>query len=88
MVSSFKIFDKSELSKINFCFSCDHDPRTGNSFQINYPFSAFKEVPEGTGLFKLAAQSELEKCTARERVGLSVKYQVLCEETALIGVMR
>jgi len=50
----------------------------------------FKEVPEGTGLFKLAVKNKIDSMTLspNDIKDLSLKYQVLSKETAFIGVVK
>lgn len=47
------------------------------------------EGEEAANLFKLAASSEIEKTTdCQQQRNLSTKYQVLCDETAIVGVKK
>jgi len=39
-------------------------------------------------LFKMAAHEKLNKLSGKENVDCSVKYQVLSNETAMVGVVR
>ena len=50
----------------------------------------FKQV-EGTAaqaLFKVAVFNEMEKLEPEKQKELSLKYQVLCDQTAIVGVMK
>ena len=73
---------------MKFTFFCGYDPRIETSFENTFQYSEFKKVPEGSGIFKLAAQKQLSKLSNQAKIVSSVKYQVLCEETAMIGVVK
>ena len=40
------------------------------------------------GLFKLAAYKQLLSLTGQRNIDVSVKYQVLSKETAMVGVVK
>ena len=47
------------------------------------------EGEEAANLFKLAASKEIEKAKdVQQQRNLSTKYQVLCDETAIVGVKK
>jgi len=49
----------------------------------------FEKVPADTGLFKMAANSMIERLTStQDKILTSIMYQVLCEDTAMIGVTK
>jgi len=45
-------------------------------------------VEEGFGRFKLAARDLISKLPVEKRAHASIKYQVLCDETAFVGVVK
>ena len=52
-------------------------------------FEMLEDEKAAAALIKLAAFKSLqEKESASERRSMSIKYQVLCEETAIIGVIK
>ena len=59
---------------------------------MQFPASEFRAVEAGSAsisLFKMAAQDRINKQqTANLKEAISVKYQVLCDETALVGVIK
>lgn len=59
---------------------------------LNFTQGDFTEVHglAATNLLKIAANSTIESpsCSSSEAKELSLKYQVLCDQTALVGVMK
>ena len=71
-------------------FQCKLDPTTGVSIEQEFASSRFWHVDnDDTSLFKICAMSNINnEPTAAKRKELAVKYQVLTDETAMIGRMR
>lgn len=70
-------------------FHSDEDPLTKKPIDIECSASDFKKVDgeqASEALFKMAAYEEILK--GHDQIALSVKYQVLCDETAMIGVIK
>ena len=74
-----------------FTFSCERDPSIGMPFELQFDSSRFVNVTaiSTLGLFKFAALqmiNEFEDSKMKEI--LSIKYQALCNETAMIGIIK
>jgi len=77
-----------DSGKVKFTFKCEENPMTGEKLEQNFTTTDFKLVPARTGMFKLAARSLIENSEkAKEREKISIKYQVLAPETAMVGVV-
>ena len=59
---------------------------------MQFPSSEFRCVEAGSAslsLFKMAAQDRINKQqNTHVKEEISIKYQVLCDETALVGVIK
>lgn len=55
---------------------------------LQFSSAQFTQVEEGFGLFNSAAKQLLKKISGSEKVTHSIKYQVLCDETAFVGVVK
>lgn len=92
LVYSTKLIPAAELANIKFFFKTGVDPDTNQKIELNFARADFTEVQGATGqsLFKMAVFNELEskKKTDEERIAMSLKYQVLSEDTAIIGVCK
>lgn len=90
LVSSFRIFNMSQFEndEVDFTFTCKNNPQTGEPIQQTFSSSAFRDVPEKSGFFKMAARSLVKKTQNKEdREEIALKYQILSPETAFIGVI-
>lgn len=89
LITRYQIIPKSDFPSFKVHFSCEMDPTTGRSIDLQYKHPHFDRVPEGSGLFSVAARWMI-KCNkeGNDRVRASVKYQVLCDETAFVGVIK
>ncbi len=67
-------------------FRSELDPLTNKPIALTYSSSSFEESQ--LPLFQMAAHEKLELLSGKENVKLSVKYQVLSKETAMIGVVK
>ena len=89
LVSSYKIVDKDDLKNFSFVFKCKHDPIKNEGFELKYYPGDFQKLPADSGLFKLACHHLIKKENSSDkRKDLSLAYQVLAQETALIGIMK
>ena len=80
----FTVIRESDFEKICCDFSCKFDPSTKSSSSQKFEASQFSEI-SGTHLFKLAAQREFK---AGDTLSLSLKYQVLSDATAFVGILK
>ena len=76
----------SEFKNLKVEFRAELDPLTNKPIALTYSSSSFEESE--LPLFQMAAHEKLESLSGKENVKLSVKYQVLSEETAMIGVVK
>ena len=92
LVYSTKLITASELADIKFFFKTGVDPETNQKIELNFSRADFTEVQGAAGqsLFKMAVYNELEskKQDDEKRIAKSLKYQVLCDKTAIIGVCK
>lgn len=72
-----------------FKFNSTQDPFTQQPINLEFDATAFRRV-EGEAaskaLFKMAAHEAIK--TSSDVEPISVKYQVLCKKTAMIGVVK
>jgi hypothetical protein len=61
---------------------------TNAPIDVKFTEAHFDKVQEGFGLFKIAARDKLSKLAGSQKVQYSKKYQVLCDETAFVGVVK
>ena len=98
IVREYKIMDELQFNKLSCIFKCDYDPKAKSSMTKKFFEKDFKQVFGGNEtdalehqneLFKLAAKSEIDALSSNtEKVSLSTKYQVLCDATSFIGVIK
>lgn len=56
---------------------------------MNFTASHFEKVPADFGLFKFAARTDIILASSSyDKIAKSKKYQVLCDETAFVGVVK
>jgi len=90
--------EEDEFKKLSCLFKADYDPKSKKSMSKKFSQKDFKQVFGGNEtdaldhkneLFKLAAKNEIDTSSSeKEKVSLSTKYQVLCNETSFIGVIK
>lgn len=92
LVFDTKLIQASELPNIKFFFKTGADPETGSSIDLNFARVDFKEITgeAGKALFKLGVFNWLENKGLEEakRKEASLKHQVLCDITAIVGVCK
>ena len=78
---------ESEFKNTVIKFDCIADPTTGESINQEFTTDRFVHVDaEDSSLFKICAMARIKSEQDRKkRVADSVKYQVLIEETAMVG---
>ena len=75
---------KQQFQDLKISFNCRNDPTTQQPINLQFTADEFVETraEDAVGLFKLCAM----------KMGLttqsSIKYQVLCDTTAMIGVVK
>ena len=82
---------KADFQNVSFGFFSEQDPTTGQKIEFVFDVNAFVKVEDTSAsqaLFKMAAHDVLSKCEASYKVQNSIKYQVLCDETAMVGIMK
>ena len=79
------IMSRKDFESLTLSFTSELDPITKNPINLNFTSSHFDKV-ESTGLFQLAAKAKITKNI--DKVALSKKYQVLCDQTAFVGVIK
>ena len=90
LVNKTKLIKTNELDGIEFYFETKPDPQTGEKIDLTFTKADFVELSgqAGESLIKRAAYKELESLSGADKVKMSIKHQVLCEDTAIIGVMK
>ena len=80
---------KQEFETFMFKFASKEDPITKQPINLECTANEFRKVGEGAAskaLFKMAAHDLILK--GKDVIPNSLKYQVLCEETAMIGIVK
>ena len=77
---------------MTFSFTSEEDPVTKQAINFTFASEEFREVEDfalAQALFKSAANSEMRKVkgSSKEK-NMSIKYQVLSGQTAMIGVIK
>ena len=88
LLTRSKIISRAEFEALQLKFTSLKDPSTGKPIEQQFSSAHFDMVNEGFGLFKLAARELIAKLPADKKVAASIKYQVLCDETAFVGVVK
>ena len=84
---------KADFENVNFKFLTKRDPKSGDE-AMNLEFSKvdFEKITSSQAadaLIKLAAHRIIEQTKDKDEIShLSIKYQVLSDETAIVGVMK
>ena len=74
-----------------FTFSCKNEPISGQPFNLEFTHDDFREVTgdDAESLFQFVALSEINSTKDKaQKVAQSLKYQVLCDHTAIVGVIK
>ena len=86
------LMSKEEFEKMAFEFSSELDPVTQAPISFKFDSSDFRKLEDAGmagALFKSAANSQMRtKKGSDAEKDLSIKYQVLCGQTAMIGVIK
>lgn len=86
------IISKAEFNDFKFNFESELDPVTNASISLDFDSSSFKKIENSSlakAIFKNAALSTIQDTNSKaEKIKRSVKYQVLIDETAMIGVVK
>ena len=92
MIFKSAIVSKEEFQQFKFGFSSIEDPTIGQPIQRQFNANEFRQVKAGSAsiaLFQMAALNRInEEFLIEMKIALSLKYQVLCDETALVGVIK
>ena len=82
--------NQAAFDDLKFTFKSEEDPETHQKVELEFTAANFKKVEgcSAEALFKMAAFNKIEKSQNEAKVNLSIKYQVLCNETAIIGVLK
>lgn len=88
IISTRILAPTDKLPELCFKFTSEEDPCTKSPISLEFGFQDFKEVTgeAAEDLFKFAALRKIEESS--EKAKLSVKYQVLVKETAMVGVIK
>ena len=90
IIQTSKLMNNSVFEELKFTFQANPS-EFGEALNLNFQKSDFVEVKGNAAdnLVKMAANKEILDCgdmnVAKE---LSLKYQVLCDQTAIFGVMK
>lgn len=87
LVTRTKIISRQKFEELKLTFTCSKDPITLQPINMSFESSHFDRVEEGFGLFTLAAREQMSK-ESSQALELSLKYQVLCDQTAFVGVVK
>ena len=93
LVYQTAIMGKADFENVNFKFLTKRDPKSGDE-AMNLEFSKvdFEKITSSQAadaLIKLAAHRIIEQTKDKDEIShLSIKYQVLSDETAIVGVMK
>lgn len=92
LVQCFTVMSQEQFDKLKCKFKCKYDPKTKKQIKTTFTKSDFSELkngdPQDETLFKLAAKFEIDQKANLHEVEISTKYQVLCNKTCLIGVVK
>ena len=76
-----------EFKKLKVTFSAQGWPKLNDKIKREFTNESF-EMTDVLPLFQMAAHEQLQKLKGAQNVAMSVKYQVLSKETAMIGVVK
>jgi hypothetical protein len=77
---------KGEFEKLEVSFHSDRNPLTKQPIDLKFNKAAFEltDMP----LFQIAAHDKLQHLKGQANIDCSIKYQVLSDLTAMIGVVK
>jgi hypothetical protein len=87
VVTALARASEPSLQGCQLVFGDSTDPITQQPINLSFKASDFSRVEEGFGLFTIAARTEMKK-NPSEALKLSLKYQVLSDKTAFVGVVK
>lgn len=61
---------------------------TGKPVKLEFSSGHFDQMPTDFGLFKIAARTRMQSQSAASTIATSIKYQVLSDQTAFVGVVK
>ena len=82
---------KEQFNQFKFKFTSELDPVKMQTINFDYTSEHFSKVTDeqAISLFKMAAHRQISTLVDKQKiVATSLKYQVLSEHTALIGVVK
>ena len=95
LIYKTKLISASDLPTVQFWFRADEDSdEARDPIDLSFSRADFKMIdgPAGQALFKLAVFNWLEDketgANGDQRIEVSLKHQVLCDDTAIIGVCK
>ena len=90
LITDTVLIDAEQLNDVKFNFSTN-EAESDKSLNLEFGLDRFKKIegPAATALFKMAAYHKIEETEENEeKVKISVKHQVVCDETAIVGVLK
>ena len=90
LISETVLMDAETFANLKFSLKTKQEG-TQEALSMEFSKDEFQEVQgeEASNLLKMAAHFEIEKETdPAKQKELSLKYQILCDETAIVGVMK
>jgi len=90
-IISTRIIPKAQFDNLTFSFASKEDPLTKEPINMQFTGLDFSEVTGEAGetLVKFAALKQIQATAdVKQQVVLSLKYKVLCDQTAMVGVIK
>ena len=85
-----KLFEEAKNKDIQYYISYI-DPLKNKKTTINFTKNDIKDIKDGSTLPKIAAHYQIktiEEHNKKSATEISIKYQVLCKSTAIVGVIK
>jgi len=82
----FFVLKKVDLEKFKLHFGYKLE-QSGEIVKYEFSKNDFLELPEGDSLLKMCAFASMQE-ESKDKVPMSVKYQVLCNETAMVAEIK
>ena len=80
---------KKQFQDLQVHFQAKSDPVTKAAIDLKFSASHFDKVTADFGLFKVAARGQIAAAnSSADKIAKSKKYQVLCDHTAFVGVIK
>ena len=79
------------LESLKFDFFSGKDPATRLPIELRFNKDDFTELTgeKGSQLLKFVQFKQIQETKDKQaKIRMSIKYQILCEETAMIGVIK